>query len=835
MDNKRFYFALPLLGALTMAMPASAGVPEERVDSMQAQKNDVDSIWREQNINEVLVTTQKRAQSSIDVPIAVSAVTGYQLSAMNLNQMDEVANFTPGVQIQLQSPNNPGYVIRGVTSDDGEAYQQPRVSVFVDGVSTTNSRASAAELFDMERVEVAKGPQGTLFGRGAEIGGISMIRNKAQNRWAGELLANYGAYNKRQVAGFLNIPIIKDKFADRFAFDYDARDGFIGNKAGGRLNGKSALAFRNSMRWWVGEGTIIDLIADYQHDDYPGTSFKTGFEGFGVDPDPNSAAWLEEGKDLGIKRNVGGGTLLVNANLNDRWKLSSITGFRAFSSDEKFDADGTYLPLLACRERERGTQFSQELRFNYDNHRNLSGFIGGSFFMEDCSQDVTATTDLKYLYPLMIKPRMKNQFSQLLTQVTPLIEANLPEAYKPMVEQALNGLMTKWFPEGNDPQEQTPDIYGDLKGTLAQLGIDLDSYLGAMGTQGQTLLATLKGVSAQELGSYTEEGKNYGNNIATELFTDWSYEIAKNFTLTAGIRGTFEHQRSGYSSWTKPAFFGTVLYNPTSNNQKVSASKDYWSWVGRLALNYKFGSNNVYASWSRGRRPGVIYYNNDPKDLSMLKPEIIYSYEIGIKGRLLHNKLMYDLSTYYYDWYHFQTNRFDKDLSKFVAADAGRAHSFGVEVSLRYVATNWLSIFGNYSYIDGKFNDEDQDGNKQAYAGNRFRLTPEHSFSLGADLHYNVNSNNMLFFRPSYTWKSKVYFEDSNEPELTQDAYGLCNFNLGWRYQPKNIYYEVSCFGKNIFDEKYIIDAGNSGRQIGFPTYIGGTRSVIGVQLKVGF
>ena len=85
-------------------------------------------------LGEVVVTTQKRQQSAVDVPISVSAVTGSILGKLGMTQMDEMATMTPGVQIQLQSPNNPGYVIRGVTSDDGESTSQPRVSVFTDGV-----------------------------------------------------------------------------------------------------------------------------------------------------------------------------------------------------------------------------------------------------------------------------------------------------------------------------------------------------------------------------------------------------------------------------------------------------------------------------------------------------------------------------------------------------------------------------------------------------------------------------------------------------------------------------------------------------------------------------
>lgn len=164
-----------------------------------------------QALGEVVVTTQKKKQRILEIPVAVSAVTGSMMDNLNFHQLDDVAQFTPGVQIQLQSPNNPGYVIRGVTSDDGEAYSQPRVSVFMDGVPTSRSRASAVELFDLERMEVAKGPQGTLFGRGAEIGGISIIRHKPVDKLAGELSLNYGSYNQRQATGFINTPNYKGK------------------------------------------------------------------------------------------------------------------------------------------------------------------------------------------------------------------------------------------------------------------------------------------------------------------------------------------------------------------------------------------------------------------------------------------------------------------------------------------------------------------------------------------------------------------------------------------------------------------------------------------------
>lgn len=806
---------------------------------------DINVVMKEDShaLGEVIVTTQKKKQSSLEIPVAVSAVTGSVMEKLNLHQLDDVAQFTPGVQIQLQSPNNPGYVIRGVTSDDGEAYSQPRVSVFMDGVSTSRSRASAVELFDLERMEVAKGPQGTLFGRGAEIGGISIIRHKPVDNLSGELSMNYGSYNQRQVSGFINTPIIKGKLANRFAFDYDARDGFIKNEAGGRLNGKNALAFRNSTQWWTNDNTSIRLVLDYQHDDYPGTSFHSINPMYG-NSDPNSPANLEAGKKLGIKRNVGGALLNIDHNINHRWSFNSITGFRAFNSKERFDADGTYLPLLLCQEKGKGTQFSQEFRFNYDDKNRFSGFVGASYFYENSSQDINAKANLQYLYPVFIQKRVKASLSSQIDNVKGLLAQMLPDAYQPMVDAALAKLMSKWFPKNPTvdangkliPQTATPDIYGDLKTALGAVGMDLDQVLTGMGDNGRTIQATLQGISAKPLDTaYNEQGKNYGTNQAVELYADGTLKLTKNLNFTLGVRGTYENQETGYSSSTVPSMFGAVLYHPTENGAKVMAKDSYWSWVGRAALNYMIGRNNIYASLSRGRRPGVLYFNNDPKDFETLKPEIIYSYEAGVKGSLLQGRLNYDLCAYYYDWYNYQTSVFNATTSKYEYDDAGRAHSLGIEASISYSPCHYLNLFGNWSYIEGKFNNKDDNGNKQRFAGNRFRLTPKNSFAVGFDLNVPTGKKASIYFRPTYSWKSKVFFEESNEPELTQGAFGLLNFTAGYRMQPGKVYYEIGAFGKNVLDEKYVVDAGNSGRQIGFPTYVGGTRSVVGVMFKIGF
>lgn len=794
-------------------------------------------------LGEVVVSTQKRQQTSIEVPVAVSSLSGKDVALLGVRQVDDMADFVPGFQAQIQSPNNPGYVIRGVTSDDGAAYSQPRISVFQDEVSISRSRASVVELFDLERVEVVKGPQGTLFGRGAEIGAIHFVRKRAADKFGAELSVNFGTRGQFGASGFVNTPIVSGRLANRFAFSLDRHDGYVDNKLGGRLNGKMAIALRNSTRLFAGDGCAIDLVLDYQHDDYPGTSFKSNkIAPEGGDTRPWTAAALNGGSDLGIVRDLGGVTLLVNADLPRGLKLSSVSGFRAFKADEKFDADGTYLPLLDCGEYAKGRQLSEELRLNFNASGRLDGFVGASYFYEDSRQRVDIATNLQYLYPAYAYQGFAAQAKPAFEKYAAMIPTLLPEsmaAYKPAITQMLGALMDKWFPESYDPTvpvAATPDFYGDINTALSSsLGVSLDNVAALLGESGQALVGGLKAMSAMPLAdSYAEQSTNFGTNQAAEIFADGTFDIVGGLSLSAGLRGSYEHQRTGYESPTVPdPVFGTIMYKPSG---RVNVSDDYLSWVGRAALQYVFGRCDAYASVSRGRRPGVLAFNNGPDDVSRLRPEIIVSYEAGLKGIVAKGHLAFDASVYYYDWSHFQTTRLSESEASaarvYVADDAGKAHSFGLEAGLKWSPVRKLVLFGNYAYIDGKFNDKDGNGNPQQYAGNRFRLTPEHSFSLGADAMLPLRNRMGLFLRPSFAYKSKVYFEDSNEEELTQSGYGTLNFVAGWQFKPRRARFEASVFGKNVTNTRFLVDAGNSGRQIGFPTFVSGAPSVFGVSLK---
>ncbi|MCG1035849.1 TonB-dependent receptor [Polaribacter sargassicola] len=726
----------------------------------------------------VVVTSQKREQKNKDVPIAITSYGTDFLENQGTYEYDALSEYVPGFQVQIQSVNNPGIVVRGITSDSGDSRVEPRVSIFQDGVSISKSRGSVVELYDIERVEVLKGPQGTLFGRGAQIGAMHIIQNKAKNETSGSVKLGYGNFNQFLATGHYNAPLVEDKLFFRAAAIYNKRDGFIENLSGGDLNGKETVAFRTSFRYLLNDDTTLDLIANWQQDTPPGTSFKSGtFAPLGGDLNPNTFADLERGEELGLDRTVWGVTAILKHDFNDVWDLTSTTAYRKFNSDEAFDADGTAAPALFFHEISKGEQFSQEFRFNFDNDDKFRGFFGANFFYENGSQYVPWEYNEQSVAMIFLNP------AALLVGGVPTLLPNLP----------------------NDP-----DTFGPLAG----------APLNSFNTEGNT---------------------NFGKNYSGDVFADASYDVTEKLSFTLGLRATLENINAGYqvTDSENPSVLGyltgsfpNILFASTGG-EKIEASDNFLSAVGRFAVNYDVSENiTLFGTTSRGRRPNVI--NVTATETNILSDEIVWSYEVGAKSLFLNNTLQFDVNAYMYDYSNFQTtvSKFEDGVLTVTPEDSGNASSFGFETAMQYAFTKNSSFFANYGYIDASFDDVDSNGNEQALAGNTFRLTPKHSFSAGFNINPEINENLDFFFRPTYTYKSKVFFEETNLPEISQDGYGILNFKTGLIF---NKDYELTFFMNNVLDKEFIVDAGNTGGAFGIPTFIAGAPRFFGVQVKANF
>lgn len=774
----------------------------------------------------IVVTAQFREQNVLEVPIAVTAYDGRFLETIGVDSFEQLSAYVPGFVVQEQSVNNPGFVLRGITSDDGAANIEPRVSVFQNGVSISRSRGSIVQLHDIERVEALKGPQGTLFGRSAQIGAVHVITNKPTYEMAAGFSAEFGNYGYESYKGFVNAPLVDGKLALRAAVAYKQRDGFIANPLGDALNGTDTLSVRGSARAEPADNLRIDIIGNYSKDKPPGTSFKSGvIPALGGDTDPNAFATLNTfgnflgGAPLGVEREIKDLTAIVSWKISDAWTLTSTSSWREFSSLEVFDPDGSALAITIFAEDAKGEQWSSDIRFAFDNGGRVAGFFGGGVFSEKGTQSVPLGLNVGEAAGLILS----------LAQVS----------------DPVNGVA--FF--GGNPALVPAYLSGD-----------------------PATLAAVLGFAGIPSGLYQQERfANGADNFSFDLFGELSFALSDRLTFTAGGRWTRDRKESLFASEIQQAnpFTPLIIGAPSllvGNSGGFLSSDDYavdntfggFSW--RAVLNWEFADGKyAYFNHSRGRRPEVLQdsFSAAPGggvagEFAVVPAETVSSYEIGLKGRFLDGLATLESAAYYYGYNNFQSSVL-RDLGSgpptFEILNAGSATSYGVEVGLNLQPSDGLEVFATYGWNHGRFDDTDADGNAQIYAGNRFRLSPDHALSAGFTWRRDT-SFGRLFLTPTYTWKSSVYFEDDNTdaydvvlpgpntvlysvPAIAQEAYGLLNIRAGVELAGGAVGFEG--FVQNLLDKEFIIDAGNTGGGFGIPTYIAGPPRFYGGGVKVRF
>lgn len=754
---------------------------------------------------ELVVTAQKREQKTIDVPIALTAYSGSFLDEIGVQEFEELSAFVPGFEVQNQSPNNPGFVMRGVTSDDGSATVEPRVSVFQDGVSISKSRGSYVELFDNERIEISKGPQSTLFGRSALIGAVNVIQNKASTRGiAGSAKFEAGNFNYRSLDAMANIPL-SETLALRVAGRVKKRDGFVENALGGRdFNSTDTAAYRVALHWTPSERLTSDLIFNHQTDNPTGTSFKSltylptePLTGKVVgDLGRNSGAALGAsdgfmgGRDLGLERTVWGVTGIVAYEINQTLNLTSTSAFRRFNSLEIFDADGFSLPLFVFAEDARGDQYSQEFRVNYDSGKRFSAFAGVGYFYEDGSQAV----------PLQYNERV----------------------YAVRSNPALNSLLGFVAPN-----------VGSLEA--------INAY---------------PALSAYKL-VHRETFQNYGRTTSYDVFADATYKVTDAFEISAGLRYSSEDKRSGYRGTldnggsvltsgsaaraSDPATArGIFLQSTPGGKPQYSSLTDSgltYRVVGRYAVSQDF---SVFASYARGRRPKVLSVAAPlaPQGNVRFAPvaaEIVDSYELGIKSQWFDRRLGLEGSVYRYSYTNFQTS-IQIAPGVFQTISAGDASSTGFEGQVNWRPVDQLRVFGTYAYGPARFDNG-------RFKGNQWRLSPDNSVSVGLKYDASVAAGTLSIV-PTYTWQSKLFFDNDNDiPALQstgdkiqdefQNPYGLLNLRVA--FKPTDAKWKLEAFASNLLNQDYIKDAGNTGGAFGIPTFIAGEPRYFGASFSISY
>jgi outer membrane receptor protein involved in Fe transport len=731
------------------------------------------------HLEPVTVSAQKREQQILDVPAAISAVSANTLERSNITELGQMSEFVPGLYIREQGANRPSFVIRGLTSEEVSASAQPRVSVFNNNVPINRASGASVELFDMERIEVLKGPQNTLFGRGAQTGAVHFISKMPGNITEGYLTAGYGSYNQRELRAALNVPLVEDKLFVRAAGVYNARDGYVDNTFGGKLNGKNTVAGRFSARFVPQWNHKIDLVLNYQKDDSPGIAFmsKQFPNTNGVTDVFSGTASLEQGKNLGTGKDFFDATLNYKYYINENTSWSSITSYRKGDSNARWDGDGTASAAIDMAETSGADQFYQEIRGDFSQNSRLIGSIGASYWREKAEHTYWFSPD-------------EQHFASLLS-LTPTPVDTLGN---PVVISEINPYPGMTIPLPTNRQEE---IRSTATNQSAEVFMDV---------------------------TYQLTRKLFINGGVRGVFD--MYKLNSEALFAGGTESVLDlvisSMRENYISKYPNLFFKPY--------PQQAISKNSLSLTGKVGLQYKFNEyGNVYTNYSRGRRPNVLQFNSEGEK-EIIDAEVLNNFDLGIKSSLF-ERIYIDVVGFYQTYKDFQSYAWVDN--NYITIPIEKAISYGLETTLKATIIKNLELFGNYAWLHSAFDSTNTDGLAQEYAGNQFSLAPEHSFTTGFTAKFNIDKTVQLFVSPSYSYKTHIWFTDANTAGLDQDAYGLLNINSGLKFADPKL--SLSVYATNLLDEKYVTSGGNTGSLFGVPTFVPGAPRMFGAKLTWEF
>jgi len=358
------------------------------------------SAQSQSGVDRIIVTARRREESLQNVPVAVSAFSENRISELQADTISGLQYSVPNFYFDEGDASNAVIYLRGIGQNDSLAFVDAGVGVYVDDVFIARSQAAFLDLFDVERVEVLRGPQGTLYGRNTIGGAVKFISREPTDEVEAYLEAGVGNYASRILSGRVSGPLIEGVLRGKIAISHRARDGYNTNLFDGQDNGdQNSLSGRVGLYFTPRENMEFALTLDGRRE-RPDTArspvLVTPASGF-PDPigDPSTLATFAPLSDpYTVNTNASnqsdidafGATLRATFQVSDALTLESITSYRSFEFDVQLDTDATPLPLLDVFVQQDQSQFSQELRASYQSDGPITA-TGGVYYFHD--EDLT--------------------------------------------------------------------------------------------------------------------------------------------------------------------------------------------------------------------------------------------------------------------------------------------------------------------------------------------------------------------------------------------------------------------------------------------------------------
>jgi len=667
-------------------------------------------------VDEVIVTAQKREQRLKDVPISIVAFGAQALDRENLTDFERLSLRTPGFFVQQQTDSSASFVMRGVEAASSGAASEPGISFFLNDVDTSRSRGALKELFDIERVEIAKGPQGALYGRGSQTGAIAVYTQRpdpSEASWS--LEGQAGNYDLYGVTGVVNAPIVQDQLGLRLAVRRRERDGYARNIVDGRmLNDDDLWAARGSLRWLASPKLKFDLIVDHQADNDKAAMTKAiNIASPGGDKSPFSDA-AQTYYDPPQRRRQTGATLIGQWDVSENWSLRSISAWREVKFAESWDVDGTAYEFAIGRNLADDQKIlSQEVRLNYDAGGRFRTAFGASYYKDKTRNLLDFTLNEQLLLA---------GFPRRTTPVTlfPVPGTNI-------VLPVTKGVVTEISTRNN---RGSASVYGNVSYDFAPR-FTLD--LGLRYTHDEATVSSWSKVSTIDGVAPIAMPNGLSNSLGQEFSNTGDYDLVQ------------------------PR--ASVTWRVTDDvNVYAGASRGLRSGYPQVGFS---------AAVAGVARPVF----------SELKTEEIVNYEIGAKGNLT-DKVYFEAAAFTYDYNDFQTRAIDLTVGT-VNAGKASAYGLELNGRWRATPELTLSGAYAYLHTQYDEFYEVVSGVLTDRAGNVFRMAPKHTATISADWRRPIGENWETFVNANYAWRSKFYMNNDNLETEMQKAFGLSDLRLG--------------------------------------------------------
>ena len=747
----------------------------------------------------ITVTATRRETDLQETPVAVSALNDETVESIVPRDLGDIAQLVPNFSAsKVTGFNAASFAIRGAAQTDIIVYSEPQVGVTLDDFVVPHVQTQLLDLFDIEQVEILRGPQGTLFGKNTTAGVVN-VRTKQPilGEVGAEARVQYGSYNRVEARGALNVPF-GDQFALRVAAQYQGSDGYYKNGAsfgptfnvpvgaffsgrgdGRRLGGEDVVNMRAKMLWQPMDNLSAVFQYELVRDNSdtvpavnetpldttpldPSDDFVFPNLGYAIDPgDPLDNAGVTSGDSIGVdigSRNghqvdVNGYYLNINWDVNDRLTIKSITGYREQHSELWNNYVGEVGPISqfdANRADDRET-FQQEIRFNYEISDQIDVVAGGFYQTNDTTFCVTQTLGFLDLFGLTLPFGTFNDNPQVLCN------AQDATAYA---------------------------LYGDM-------------------TYGITDRLTLAGGVR-----YTWEDKDWiGRNQVFYQVLGGGFDPTLSFA-TLGPLGAADFSR-----------FSTGVL-------ESSAEFEEPSWRG--VVSYAFTDDLFgYASVSHSFRSGA--YNDQsgttgneltPAGVAATRPETVTSYEAGLRMDLADGAIRFNPTFFYAKYKDAQrqiaatlTNSAGVEFQETRFFNAAELEIYGIEIESQwYTPIQGLMIGGNFSYQDGEFERFEADTNFDGtidvdFSGRPLTRTPEKTWTVFGRYEREVGDKILRLGATAAHEDEQIFNYSDIGPQFdtTLNARTLVSATLELASGDDRWFARV--FGRNLTDERYRVSS----------------------------